>query len=176
MLKRVLDGLLKKNNRQSFKISTTDGYYYQIEFEQHPKININHLASLSYAFTEALLAYTQKHNTTEHQHLVKFLNQLASEPLSAGAIRQYLLKNFAFEPWVTLNTAQGRILEGSFDAQQSKFFLKKPPVLFKYQFLFSMASLLYYSLQQMNANQIAEFDKKLNHKLDGSPYLMVKAG
>src|SRR5690606_25138822 len=110
MWKRVLDGLLKKNkNRQHFKIGTTDGYYYQIELDQHPKINVNHLPNLCYSFTEAILAYTQKHHSTEHLHLVNFLKQIGSEQLSASAIKQYMLKNFAFAPWVTLSTAQGRI-------------------------------------------------------------------
>lgn len=171
MLKRVLDGLLKKKNRQNFKIGTTDGYYYQIESDR-----LINLPRLSFSFTETILAYTQKHNAFEHQHLVTFLKQLAADGFSARSIKQYMVKNFAFEPWATLNTAQDRMLEGNFDPQQNKFFLKKPSKLFKYQFLFSVASLFYHCAQQMNASQLAEFDKRLNHNLDNNPLLLVKAG
>lgn len=171
MLKRVLDGLLKKTNRHPFKIGTTDGYYYQIEVDRIIK-----MPELSYAFTEAILAHTQKHHAFEHQQLVDFLKQISNEGLSARSIQQYLTKNFAFEPWVTLNTAQGRTLEGSFDLHENKFSLKKPGVVFKYQYLFSVASLLYYSAQQMNENQITDFDKKFNQGLHNIPYLLVKTG
>src|SRR5690606_23638080 len=119
---------------------------------------------------------TQKHHAFEHQQLVDFLKQISNEGLSARSIRQYLTKNFAFEPWVTLNTAQGRTLEGSFDLHENKFSLKKPGVVFKYQFLFSVASLLYFSAQQMSETQIADFDKKLRQTLENHAYLLVKAG
>src|SRR5690606_4351391 len=168
---RAFDGLLNKKSRQNFKIGTTDGYYYQIQVDR-----LINLPQLSYSFTEAVLAHTQKHNPTEQQLLGNFLKELGSVGFSARNIKQYFIKNFAFEPWVTLSTPQDKIIEGSFDSHENKFFLKKPAVLFKYQFLFSVASLLYYSAQQMNETQIADFDKKLSQNLENNPYLLVKAG
>jgi len=172
MWKRVLDGLLKKNkNRQSFKIGTTDGYYYQIELDR-----IINLPNLSYSFLEAILAHTQKHNAFEHQHLVDFLQQISEEGITIRNINQYFLKRFAFEPHITVNSPQGKVIEGVYNASKNKFKLKRTPVLFKYQFFFSAASLMVYSLQQMNERQRAEFDKHLNEQLNLHSYLMVKAG
>jgi len=100
----------------------------------------------------------QKKTTKEIASLIKELSQ--------KSINHYFKKEFAFELWVTEAKAEGKIISGtlySVNDQKRHFIAKLPTNWFKFQFLFSIGSLVSLVVDQLSRDQRERFQKSLQY-------------
>jgi len=98
----------------------------------------------------------QKKTTKEIASLIKELSQ--------KSINHYFKKEFAFELWVTEAKAEGKIISGtlySVNDQKRHFVANLPTNWFKFQFLFSIGSLISLVVGQLSPDQREKFQKSL---------------
>jgi|GEM_PF-2386144 len=150
-----------------FRIGTTDGFYYNIEFEKlQANIAPTERVRLALGFITKIIRLTEKTKNKEKADILKFLSEISKKELSQKSINHYFKKEFAFELWVTEAKAEGKIISGtlySLNDQKRHFIAKLPTNWFKFQFLFSIGSLISLVVGQLNLDQREKFQKSLQY-------------
>jgi len=150
-----------------FRIGTTDGFYYNVEFDKlKANIDSTERIRLTLGFITEVIRLCEKTKNKEKADTLKFLSEISKKELSQKSINHYFKKEFAFELWATEAKAEGKTISGtlySVNDQKRHFIAKLPTNWFKFQFLFSIGSLVSLVVDQLSRDQRERFQKSLQY-------------
>lgn len=169
----------KKNKLKTLvelNIGTVDGYYYIVDVHKRktvvePKEKI----ILTLGFVANVLESLHKAKHSEKHQILKFLSFFTRHDLTKSEINKYFRREFAFEISATLGSVKKKairlsLFEDSRDNLSVSY--KEPFSVFKYQFLFSIASFIMLIIETLDINDRVILQKSLNYISE--QYLNVK--
>ena len=170
LTKRLLYNSKRKLLRE-IQIGTVDGYYYNIEVNtfQYQKNPVD-AKRLTIGFLVAILRHTQKNFPQEFQDILKFLREVSKAALDPKRINDYFLREFAFELYVRNESVEdkGKVIRGKYyllAENKRQFVADIPGGNFKYQFLFSMGSLVNSLVNYLDTDRREKFRLSILHIL-----------
>src|SRR5690554_848876 len=161
----------KRKLLREIQIGTVDGYYYNIEVNtlQYQK-NPTDAKRMTLGFLVAILRHTAKNAPAEYQDILKFLGAISKEALTVEKVNAYFLREFAFELYVRNQSVEdkGKVIRGkyySISENKRQFVADIPGGNFKYQFLFSMGSLVSSLVSYLDSEKREKFRHSIRHIL-----------
>lgn len=156
-------------------IATVDGYYYTVDVrKKKPIVEPKEKIVLALGLAANILASLHKAKHPEKQHILKFLSAVTAGNLTQTTINKYFRREFAFEISASLGTINRKGIQITLlkDAEGDlNVAYKEPFSLFKYQFLFSLASFIVMILENLDIQEHETLRKSLAYI--SSQYLNV---
>lgn len=157
-------------------IATVDGYYYTVDVRKvKPVVEPEEKIILALGLVSNVLSSLHKTKHPEKQHVLKFLSDVTTQNLTQLGINKYFRREFAFEVSASLGTINRKGIQLTLIKDKEgdmSVVCKEPLTLFKYQFLFSIASFILLIMDTLGIHEQEVLRKSLRYISD--QYLNVK--